>query len=94
MQQNTDVNCIVHASVMFKELLKRYASKNNGLLPERIIYYRDGASESEFLTIRDKEGIELRRLCQKSGTKITIVVAIKRHHTRFFAQDDIATKLG
>jgi eukaryotic translation initiation factor 2C len=73
MQQSTDANSIVHAGPMFKELLNRYRQKNNGLLPEHIIYYRDGASESEFDTIRDKEGLVLRELCQESGTKITII---------------------
>jgi len=94
MQQSTNTNTIVHAGAMFKELLTRYKQKNNGLLPEHIIYYRDGASESEFEAIRDNEGRELRRLCQNSGTKITIIVAIKRHHTRFFAEGGLATKLG
>jgi eukaryotic translation initiation factor 2C len=94
MQQSTDTNTIVPAAAMFKELLTRYKQKNNGLLPEHIIYYRDGVSESEFEAIRDNEGRELRRLCQNSGTNITIIVAIKRHHTRFFAEGVLATKLG
>jgi eukaryotic translation initiation factor 2C len=94
MQPSTNVNVIDNAPLMFKELLIRYRMKNNGQLPERIIYFRDGASESEFDAIRDKEGIPLRNLCKEFGTKITVVLAIKRHHTRFFAEGDLATKLG
>jgi eukaryotic translation initiation factor 2C len=94
MQPSSNSNKIIHAGPMFKDVLTRYREKNNGLMPEHIIFYRDGASESEFEAIRDNEGRELRRLCQNSGTKITIIVAIKRHHTRFFAEGDLATKLG
>jgi eukaryotic translation initiation factor 2C len=79
---------------MFKELLARYRGQNNGLMPERIIYYRDGTSESEFLAIRDKEGAALRQLVREFGTKITIISAVKRHHTRFMADGEFATKLG
>jgi hypothetical protein len=82
MQQSTEANIIVRAHLMFMELLARYKEMNHGLLPEHIIYYRDGASESEFDAIRDKEGLVLRELCKGSGTKITIIFAIKRHHSR------------
>lgn len=92
-QQSAAANVIVHAGHQFKELLIRY-KKENHCMPERIIYYRDGVSEGEFEAILDKEGRELRRLCEASRTKITIIVAIKRHHTRFFAEGGVATKLG
>lgn len=64
--------------------------------PQHIVYYRDGVSESEFQTIKTEEGLKLRELCQElnAQAKITIIVAIKRHHTRFFADKDIASKLG
>ena len=93
MQQSTETNTIVHARSMFNDLLARYKTENNGQMPEHIIFYRDGASESEFESIRDKEGRELRQLCQDSGTKITLI-GIKRHHARFFPEGDMATKLG
>lgn len=93
-QQSAAANVIVHARHQFKELLIQYKKENNGLLPEHIIYYRDGVSEGEFEAIRLNEGIELHRLCEASRTKITIIVAIKRHHTRFFAEGGLATKLG
>ncbi len=96
MQEATKANTIVHARPMFKDLLNRYREKNRGLLPQHILFFRDGASEGELSGIRDTEGRELRRLCQESGEKIsiTIIVAIKRHHTRFFAEGGLATKLG
>ena len=64
--------------------------------PERIVYYRDGVSESEFDTIRTQEGRMLHDLTVELGiqAKVALIVAIKRHHTRFFADKDIASKLG
>jgi eukaryotic translation initiation factor 2C len=64
--------------------------------PNHIVYYRDGVSESEFSTIRDQEGLKLKELCDelKAPAKITIIVAVKRHHTRFFAEEKNASKLG
>jgi eukaryotic translation initiation factor 2C len=64
--------------------------------PQHIVYYRDGVSESEFDTIRTQEGSKLHDLTLELGiqAKITLIVAIKRHHTRFFAGKEIASKLG
>jgi eukaryotic translation initiation factor 2C len=97
MQPSSTANNIVNATPMFQELLKRYKEKNNGLMPESIIYFRDGASESEFDTIRDSEGKALKALCDPSGTRITIIFAIKRHHTRFFlpqSHEKYGSRLG
>ncbi|ELR04129.1 hypothetical protein VC83_02051 [Pseudogymnoascus destructans] len=94
--QESLLGSIANVKPMMAELLKRYAEKNNGLYPQHIVYYRDGVSESEFQSIKTEEGLKLRELCQELGAqaKITIIVAIKRHHTRFFADRDIASKLG
>jgi hypothetical protein len=64
--------------------------------PQRIVYYRDGVSESEFDTIRTQEGKMLHDLTVELGiqAKVALIVAIKRHHTRFFAEKEIASKLG
>ncbi|OBT88213.1 hypothetical protein VE02_02429 [Pseudogymnoascus sp. 03VT05] len=94
--QESLLGFIANVKPMMAELLKRYAEKNNGSYPQHIVYYRDGVSESEFQEIKTEEGRKLHELCQELGaqTKITIIVAIKRHHTRFFADRDIASKLG
>jgi eukaryotic translation initiation factor 2C len=94
MQPTSQTGTMEHAAPMFKELLKRYREKNDGKMPQHIIYFRDGTSESEFVHIRDKEGRPLKELTQEFGTKITLIIAVKRHHTRFMAEGQFATKLG
>lgn len=70
--------------LMAEELLRRYSDKNNNTMPESIIYYRDGLSEGEFDQILASEGEPLREICKKYGAKVTVVVCLKRHHTRMF----------
>lgn len=84
VQSPTKANLIANAGPMFRELLERYIEKQTRL-PEQIIYYRDGSSESEFETIKTQEYETLKRLCQEMGApacKVTVILAVKRHHTR------------
>lgn len=41
--------------VMATELLERFRAKNNGHYPERILFYRDGLSESQYSAIMAEE---------------------------------------
>ncbi|KAI9833531.1 MAG: hypothetical protein M1826_007145 [Phylliscum demangeonii] len=50
--------------VMFEELLKRYSEKNGGKLPESILYYRDGLSESQISAIMAQEVDALKEVCE------------------------------
>lgn len=55
--------------------------------PQHIFYYRDGVSESEFKAIKLQEAKQIKEFMTERGQpgcKITLIVAIKRHHTRFF----------
>ncbi|RPD77221.1 argonaute-like protein [Lentinus tigrinus ALCF2SS1-7] len=53
---------------------------------KRILYYRDGVSEGEFVKILQEELPQLKAACATFGIepKITVVVVGKRHHVRFF----------
>ncbi|TFY68234.1 hypothetical protein EVJ58_g1134 [Rhodofomes roseus] len=57
--------------------------------PKRIIFYRDGVSEGEFQQVIDIELPRLRKACQnlKINPKITLLITGKRHHVRFFPQN-------
>jgi eukaryotic translation initiation factor 2C len=83
---------------MIRELLSRYKEKNSGLLPERILFIRDGMSESQLVELRNTEGVALREVLEETPsrrTPITLAVAIKRHHTRMFPTNpDDADRLG
>lgn len=55
--------------------------------PKKILYYRDGVSTGQFAQVRDEELPQIRSACKANGIaniKITVVVAVKRHSTRFF----------
>uniref|UniRef100_A0A1I8PE29 Piwi domain-containing protein n=2 Tax=Stomoxys calcitrans TaxID=35570 RepID=A0A1I8PE29_STOCA len=54
--------------------------------PEQIIYYRDGVSDGQFPIIRNVELTAIKRACAKlkCQPKLTCVIVVKRHHTRFF----------
>lgn len=72
----------------FKSRLALY-QKQNKYLPDSIVIFRDGVSEGQFAQVLDKELPLIRAACvakypAKSQPKITIVVSVKRHQTRFY----------
>lgn len=68
-----------------KSLLEMYAQKNR-VLPESIVFYRDGISDGQFLPVSEFEYKEFRQACQlireDYEPSITYVVVKKRHSTR------------
>ena len=73
-------------------LLKKFFEKNDGRKPERLIMFRDGVSEGQFLTVLAQEVMAMRAACRQleEGYEppITYFVVQKRHHTRFFPADN------
>ncbi|KAI6291473.1 hypothetical protein MCOR07_007967 [Pyricularia oryzae] len=77
----------------FGSRLVLWQKHNQGRLPERIIIFRDGVSEGQFATVENTELPLVRKACakvygNKPKPKITIVVSVKRHQTRFFPTDE------
>ncbi|CAG8503536.1 10267_t:CDS:2, partial [Racocetra fulgida] len=61
-------------------------NKNNGCLPHRMIFYRDGVSEGQFSGVVKKEVIAIKRAFEKlyeqgKAPLLTFIVAQKKHHT-------------
>ncbi|KAJ1336803.1 hypothetical protein BSLG_006906 [Batrachochytrium salamandrivorans] len=56
--------------------------------PERIVYYRDGVSETQFNVVLRCEIDSIRRACAELDPEyrptVTFVIVQKRHHARFF----------
>ena len=77
---------------MFIERLLLYEKKNNRL-PERIFFYRNGVSESQFDQVVSTELQQIKELCSKMATKernlkkytptISIIICGKRHHAKY-----------
>lgn len=71
---------------IFPDMVKRWC-QSNGTAPSHVFYFRDGCSEGEFHHVLEQEIDEVRKVIEgiKGGkVKITVIVATKRHHIRFF----------
>jgi len=81
-----------------KNLLLKFYDQNDGRKPEKIVMFRDGCSEGQFLTVLAKELVAIRDACKEieEGYQppVTFIVVQKRHHTRFFPTDDNKYKNG
>ena len=83
---------------MVQERLEAYREKN-GKYPTRMIFYRDGISESQYA---ECQRLEIKAVLQayknltKADLKLTFLVVGKRHHTRFFplTTNDAVVKNG
>lgn len=79
---------ILNFGDMCLELVERYAQLNN-FRPDKIVIFRDGVSESQFDMVLNEELQDLKRAFQarKYSPSITLIVAQKRHQTRFFPEN-------
>ncbi|KAK2761085.1 piwi domain-containing protein [Colletotrichum kahawae] len=73
----------------FKHRLVLWRQRNQNKLPEFIIIYRDGVSESQFTQVLEIELPMIRKACDqlyppKQRPKLAIIVSVKRHQTRFY----------
>ena len=71
----------------FKSRLDLWVKQNRSY-PENIIVFRDGVSEGQFSQVLEQELPLIRKACtERCGgrqPKLTIVVSVKRHQTRFY----------
>lgn len=73
---------------MLPNIIKLWCQKN-GTAPQHVFYFRDGVSEGQFAHVMEYEVEEIRRAFKEvtqSVPKITVIVATKRHHIRFFPE--------
>ena len=74
-----------------RELLIEFYKMNNRVKPRRIVFFRDGVSEGQFMQVIEQELEQIKAACRKLEAdyqpKITLLVVQKRHHTRLFASD-------
>ncbi|EOA39562.1 hypothetical protein CARUB_v10008180mg [Capsella rubella] len=67
------------------ELVKAHV-KATGKRPNKIVIFRDGVSDAQFDMVLNVELLDVKLTFEKAGynPKITVIVAQKRHQTRFF----------
>ncbi|TFK65657.1 Piwi-domain-containing protein [Pluteus cervinus] len=92
--QETRTEIIDDIGGMVEHALQTYFEKQGKRLPTRIIYLRDGVSEGEFSTVRQKELAKMGekidsiyKEVQQASPIIHFIVVSKRHHIRFMPRD-------
>lgn len=71
---------------IFPSAVRRWCQKNQRA-PEHVFYFRDGVAEGQFAHVMEDEVKQIRQVLEEVGRnkpKITVIVATKRHHIRFF----------
>ena len=90
-QQGHRVEHIEDLEGMVRELLLAFYRAAGRRKPERIVFYRDGVSEGQFLQVLNHEVTAIRAACtsleKDYQPPITFIVVQKRHNTRFFVED-------
>ncbi|EPS67433.1 hypothetical protein M569_07337, partial [Genlisea aurea] len=81
---------IQELSSMVAEILQDFYEELSHL-PSRIVFFRDGVSETQFRTVLERELRSIRRGCRSRfpgyDPPITFMVVQKRHHTRLFPRE-------
>ncbi|UJO25001.1 hypothetical protein CLAFUW4_14273 [Fulvia fulva] len=98
--QASRTETILDMQGMMVERLRHWKVKNKDTLPDSILYYRDGVSESQFAMVKQQELSAIRAAYtqvagQDAKVAITVVVCTKRHQTRFYPrakQEDLGEK--
>ncbi|CAJ1866347.1 unnamed protein product [Sphenostylis stenocarpa] len=72
--------------------LVSYYNRVNKVWPEKIVIFRDGVSESQFHMVLTEELQDLKSVFRDSNyfPTITLIVAQKRHQTRFFDKERLS----
>lgn len=87
--QSHGLEMIVNLKDMVKSLLIEFFKATN-FKPAKILFYRDGVSEGQFLAVARTEILAIKEACQSLEASynptVTFVVARKRHSGRFFPQ--------
>ncbi|CAD6579499.1 MAG: hypothetical protein ASARMPRED_009159 [Alectoria sarmentosa] len=83
---------------MLKPLVQWWmANIGGGRPPKHLYYFRDGVSEGQYTALLKQEVADIKQLMDEMGQrdpgnkpKVTVVVAEKRHHIRFFPPQGMA----
>ncbi|KAL5722966.1 Protein argonaute 7 [Ranunculus cassubicifolius] len=81
---------------MVSELLQEFLQELK-VLPKRILFFRDGVSETQFYKVLQVELQAIKAACStfpKYKPTITFAVVQKRHHTRFFPNETASSING
>lgn len=93
LQDGPDEETISKIGSMVYDRLRIYHAHNNGKLPPKILFYRDGTSESQFQDIVKVEVKSIKEALRKAGSQllngakydppVTAISVVKRNQVRF-----------
>ena len=77
---------------MLRTRLELWQSRHGDALPDNLLIYRDGVSESQYKAVIKEELAALIDACKnvygsRGPPKTTLIIVGKRHHTRFFKEE-------
>lgn len=74
-------------AVMFAGALKAYQNANDGCLPQKIFFYRDGVGEGMLHEVKETEVKAIKAVIEATGAdiKLSFIIVSKRINTRFYA---------
>ncbi|XP_078160692.1 protein argonaute 16-like, partial [Carex rostrata] len=76
---------------IIREMLLDFYQSSNGQKPEQIIMFRDHVSQSQFNQVLNIEVSQIMKVCNyiiyRPLPKVTVIIAQKKHHTKFFQAD-------
>jgi hypothetical protein len=83
------VEMIQQLAEAMKSLLESYKRRNKNFMPENIVVYRDGVSDTQFDQVLTQELPAIKEALALMGViegsvKLCIVICQKKHHTRLF----------
>lgn len=84
--QRVEVLAPARIREMFPGAVRRWCADNK-CAPQHVFYFRDGVAEGQFAQVMKYEVEEVRKIIEDIGRckiKLTVIVATKRHHIRFF----------
>jgi eukaryotic translation initiation factor 2C len=89
---------IVELKAMVEDRIKTWRDYHNGTLPRKLVFYRDGVSETQFAMVQTEEVAAIEDAISElyddrygdndtEHPQLLLICTIKRHHTRFFPKD-------
>lgn len=70
---------------MMREALANFQKVNDGIVPERVIVFRDGVSNGQFAEVKTCELAKIHNALNACNVKatVTFITVQKRHHYRY-----------
>ncbi|KAL7667703.1 hypothetical protein ACOME3_010471 [Neoechinorhynchus agilis] len=86
----SSIEIVYNLETIMRRILGKYRERNK-CLPDRILLYRDGVSDTQLDLVNRFEVNGIIEACRKEGMgdeiKLSVVVVQKRHHLRMFPSD-------